>query len=67
MKTTLYVDRGLLCEAMALAGKKGFTETIETALTEFVRRRQIQKLAASLGTIDIALDDQALEELRRDE
>ena len=67
MKTTLYVDRGLLCEAMELAGKKGFTETIEAALTEFVRRRRIQKLAASLGTFDITLDDQSLEELRHDE
>ncbi|MDK2889019.1 antitoxin of type II TA system, VapB [Desulfofundulus australicus DSM 11792] len=67
MKTTLYVNRKLLREAMELAGLKGITETIEAALTEFVRRKRLEKLAASLGRVDLALNDSALEEIRRDE
>ncbi|SHJ45015.1 type II toxin-antitoxin system VapB family antitoxin [Desulfofundulus thermosubterraneus] len=67
MKTTLYVNRKLLREAMELAGLKGITETIEAALTEFVRRKRLEKLAASLGRIDLELNDSALEEIRRDE
>lgn len=67
MKTTLYVNRKLLREAMELAGLKGITETIEAALTEFVRRKRLEKLAASLGRIDLELNDSVLEEIRRDE
>lgn len=67
MKTTLYVNRKLLREAMDLAGLKGLTETVEAALTEFVRRRRLEKLAASLGKTDLALNDRILEELRQDE
>lgn len=67
MKTTLYVNRKLLREAMDLAGLKGITETIEAALAEFVRRKRLEKLAASLGRVDLALNDSGLEEIRRDE
>ncbi|MGQ9825677.1 MAG: type II toxin-antitoxin system VapB family antitoxin [Desulfotomaculales bacterium] len=67
MKTTLYVNRKLLNEAMNLAGLKGITETIEAALTEFVRRKRLEKLAASLGRIDLMLNDSVFEEIRRDE
>ncbi|RDV81832.1 type II toxin-antitoxin system VapB family antitoxin [Ammonifex thiophilus] len=67
MKTTLYVDRKLLQEAMELAGFKSFTETIEAALKEFVRRKKLEKLAEALGRTELALDDRLLEELRRDE
>lgn len=67
MKTTLYVNRELLREAMELAGLKGFTETIEAALKEFIRRKRLEKLAASLGKVDLALNDRILEELRRNE
>lgn len=67
MKTTLYVDRKLLNEAMNLAGLKGITETIEAALKEFVRRKRLEKLAGSLGRIDLMLNDSVLEEIRRDE
>jgi len=67
LKTTLYVNRKLLREAMDLAGLKGITETIEVALTEFVHRKRIEKLAASLGKTDLAINDRLLEELRQDE
>jgi len=64
MKTTLYVDRNLLREAMEMAGTKGITETIEVALREFVRRKRLEKLVASLGKVDLAINDAELEEMR---
>lgn len=64
MKTTLYVDRKLLQEAMEMAGTKGITETIDMALREFVRRKRLEKLAASLGKVDLAMSDEELEETR---
>lgn len=67
MKTTLYVNRELLREAMELAGLKGITETVEAALKEFVRRKRLERLAASLGRVELALDDSALEEIRQDD
>lgn len=60
LKATLYVNRELLHEAMELGGLKGFTETIEVALKEFVRRKRLEKLAASLSKTDLALDDRFL-------
>lgn len=67
MKTTLYVNRQLLQEAMELAELKSITDTIEKALSEFVRRKRLEKLAASLGHVELTLDQSGLEELRRDE
>lgn len=67
MKTTLYVDRNLLREAKELSGEKNYTSVIEAALREFVRRKRLERLAESLGRMPLALDDGALEELRRDE
>jgi hypothetical protein len=67
MKTTLYVDRDLLRAAMDLSGLKSYTRVINAALEEFVRRKRLECLAASLGKVDLALDDRTLEELRRDE
>ncbi|ADI02876.1 type II toxin-antitoxin system VapB family antitoxin [Syntrophothermus lipocalidus] len=64
MKTTLYVDRKLLQEAMQMAGTKGITETIDTALREFVRRKRLEKLAATLGKVDLAMSDEELGETR---
>ena len=64
MKTTLYVDRNLLREAIEMAGTKGITETIEVALREFVRRKRLEKLVASLGKVDLAINDAELEEMR---
>ncbi|MBC7326171.1 MAG: type II toxin-antitoxin system VapB family antitoxin [Moorella sp. (in: Bacteria)] len=67
MKTTLYVNRDLLQQAMDLSGIKSRTDVIDAALKEFVRRKRLERLAASLGKVELALDDRSLEELRRDE
>ncbi len=51
-------------EAMQMAGTKGITETIDTALREFVRRKRLEKLAATLGKVDLAMSDEELGETR---
>lgn len=50
--------------AMDLSGIKSYTGVINAALKEFVRRKRLERLAASLGKVDLALDDPTLEELR---
>lgn len=67
MKTTVYVDRAILDEAMRLAGSKKMTEVINLALRDFVRRQRLARLTARIGTEDLALTLDELEELRKDE
>lgn len=67
MRTTLYVNRELLEEAMRLAKRRKMTETIDLALREFIRKRRIERLASRLGTQDLDLTLEELEEMRRDE
>lgn len=67
MRTTLYVDRKLLKEAMRLANVKKMTETVNLALAEFVHRRKMEELASCLGTMELNLTQDGLEQLRRDE
>jgi len=67
VKTTLYVNRDLLRQAMDLSGIKSSTGVIDAALKEFVRRKRLERLAASLGKMELTFDDRSLEELRRDE
>ncbi|MBC7077454.1 MAG: hypothetical protein H5T92_03995, partial [Synergistales bacterium] len=50
--------------AMDLSGIKSYTGVINAALKEFVCRKRLERLAASLGKVDLALDDHTLEELR---
>jgi len=66
MKTTLYVNRELLNEAMALAGTTKITEIVNLALSEFIRRRRLEMLSAKLGRQDYGLTLDDLEEMRRD-
>lgn len=67
MRTTLYVDRGLLEEAMRLANTTKMTYMVNLALREFIRRHKIERLASSIGNLDLALSQGELEEMRRDE
>jgi len=67
MKTTLYVNRELLEEAMSLAGTQKITDVVNLALNEFIRRRRLERLAEKLGREDLALTLDDLEEMRRDQ
>lgn len=67
MKTTLYVNRDLLEEAMSLAGTQKITDVVNLALNEFIHRRRLERLAEKLGREDLALTLDDLEEMRRDQ
>jgi len=57
MRTTIEIDEELLKAAAELAGEKNKGKVVNRALEEYVRRRRIEKLLASMGTWDLDLDD----------
>lgn len=67
MKTTLYVNRELLEQAMQLLGTSKMTEAVNKALEDFVRRSKLKRLANRIGDTDLALTQSGLEEMRKDE
>ena len=52
MPTNLDIDPCLLDEAKALSGLKTKRETVNFALTEFIRRQKAEKLIAMFGTVE---------------
>jgi Arc/MetJ family transcription regulator len=67
MRTTLDIDRELLDEAVRVLGIPTKREAIETALRESVQARRCAELVAVLGTFDLCLTANELEEQREDE
>ena len=53
MRTTLEIDETLVEEAKTLSGAKTKKETIETALSEYIRRRKARKLLDLEGRIQL--------------
>jgi Arc/MetJ family transcription regulator len=64
MRRAGLVDGELLEEAQRVLGTKSIRETIETGLREVVRRRRLQELRRSLGTMDLDLTPEKLARLR---
>ena len=56
MRTTLDLPEGLLNEAMAVAHAKTKTSVITIALEELIRKRNISKLKAYKGKVDLQID-----------
>lgn len=52
MATNLALDEKLLEQALKVGGLDTKRETVNTALQEFVARRQQRKLVALFGTVD---------------
>jgi len=61
MRTTLDLADDLMRELLRLTGASTKTAAVEAAITEYVRRRRIEKLMAIAGKIDFDLDWRALE------
>ena len=53
LRTTLDIDEALIEEARRLSGAQTKTETIETALQEYIRRRKARKLLDLEGRIQL--------------
>lgn len=57
MRTTLNVDEKLLEDVMCLTDERDKGRAVNTALSEFIRRRRMDELRALLGNLDLDLDD----------
>jgi metal-responsive CopG/Arc/MetJ family transcriptional regulator len=57
MRTTLDIDKHLLDAVEDATGEKGLSKAVNKALEEYLRRRKLDALRASLGTWDLDLDD----------
>lgn len=67
MKTTIDIPREALREAMRITGARTKREAVVTAITEFNRRRRLEKLAEELGTFEEILPLEDLLKLRQSE
>ena len=63
-KTTVVLDETLLQEAKDAIGAKTKKETIETALSEVVKRRQRELLIEEMGTYNFDLEQDDIEKMR---
>lgn len=56
MRTTLDLPDHLVDEARAVMGFKSKTDTVVFALEELIRRRRVEELKSTFGTLKIDLD-----------
>jgi Arc/MetJ family transcription regulator len=56
MPTNLAIDDQLLAEALRVGGRRTKRETVNEALTEYVRRRKRRNFVKLFGTIDFRTD-----------
>jgi hypothetical protein len=63
VRTTLDLDQVLVKELMAVTKAKTKTAAIHLAISEFLRRKKIEKLLTLEGKIRLDLDWRELEEL----
>ena len=66
MKTTVDIPDEQLEEAIRNTGAKTKREAVVIALTEFNRRRRLQKLAEEFGTLEDFMSQDDLQRLRGD-
>ena len=56
MRTTLNVDERLLEEVVCETGEKDKGRAVNAAMTEFIRRRKVDRLLASRGAFPDLID-----------
>jgi len=57
MRTTIDVDERLMGQVEAITGEASKNKAVNKALEDYVRRVRIEELLASLGKLDLDLDD----------
>ena len=65
MRTTLDIDRELLDSVLAATGEKTKSKAVNIVLKEYIRRKLVQELIDSWGTI--VVDDYSEEAAKLDE
>lgn len=66
-KTTVIIDDKLLKAAIEITKAKSKKEAIEKGLKELVHKKNVEALRKELGTFDLDLTLEKLDELRKDE
>jgi Arc/MetJ family transcription regulator len=66
-KTTVYIDEELLKEAIVAIGARSKKDAIEAGLRSLVQQHNREALRKELGTFEIEMTLDQLEELRRAE
>jgi len=66
MKTTVDIPEKELREAMQHTGGKTKREAVVIALSEFNRRRRLERLAEKLGTFDEFMTQEELRRMREE-
>jgi len=66
-KTTVIIDDKLLKAAIDVTKAKSKREVIEKGLRELVHKKNVEALRKELGTFDLDLTLEKLEELRKEE
>jgi Arc/MetJ family transcription regulator len=66
-KTTVYIDEELLKEAIDAIGARSKKDAIEAGLRSLVRQHNREALRKELGSFEIEMTIDQLEELRRAE
>ena len=56
MKTTLNIPKELIEEAMKISNKNTKTETVITALKEYIRQRRLDEIINEAGKLDFSDD-----------
>jgi Bacterial antitoxin of type II TA system, VapB len=67
VRTTLDIDRQLLDEAVQVLAARTMREAIETSLRESIQTRRRAQLVTALGTFDLCLTAEELNQQREDE
>ncbi|MCI5141035.1 MAG: type II toxin-antitoxin system VapB family antitoxin [Candidatus Electrothrix sp. ATG1] len=66
MRTTLNIDDRLFQDVLSITKAKSKTEAVRTALTEFLRMKQKEKILAMRGRVDIRGSEKLREEEQRE-
>jgi Arc/MetJ family transcription regulator len=63
-KTTVIIDDELLDEAMKVTGTRTKRQVIAAGLKELIRKKNLEAFRQELGTFDLAISLEELEEMR---
>ena len=66
-KTTVVIDNNLLKAAIEVTKAKSIREVVEKGLIELVHKKNIEALRKELGTFDLDLTLEKLDEIRKAE
>jgi Arc/MetJ family transcription regulator len=66
MRTTIEMNVDLLRQAMEVLGVKTKREAVHRALEAVIREKRRERLRSRLGSVELNLTQESLDEMRRD-